>query len=220
MFRSLADHLPEWAELRAVRLPGRPGRHREPPFTDIDLAVDALLAGLGTELVGHYGFVGHSMGAMLAYRMTLALHQRNAVLPLVLAVASWPPYGASPEVMPDPADGDAEFTADLRRLGGVPDELLADPAMTKLALPVLRADFRLCRSYVYRPAAPLSMPVVALGGDADRVTPARALAAWRDVASDFRGLHLFPGGHFFLTDHVREVAGLVMGAAWLPGWPG
>lgn len=213
MFRSWVDQLPEWVELRAVRLPGRPGRHREPLFTDVDLAVEALLAGLGTELAGRYAFIGHSMGAMLAYRMTLALRQRNAVLPLLLAVASWPPSGASPEVMPEPTDSDAAFAADLRRLGGVPDELLANPAMTKLFLPVLRADFRLCRSYVYRPAAPLGMPVIALGGDTDTVTPPETLASWRHEASDFRGLHLFPGGHFFIADHVPQLTDLIVQAA-------
>jgi surfactin synthase thioesterase subunit len=158
------------------------------------------------------------MGAMLAYRMTLALRQRGAALPQVLVAASWPPRGASRRVMPDPTHNDAAFTADLRRLGGIPDELLDDPSMTKFALPLLRADFRLCLSYVYRPAPPLSMPVIALCGDADKVTPAETLATWREEALDFRGLHLFPGGHLFLVDHVAEVADLVIRAACLPDW--
>jgi medium-chain acyl-[acyl-carrier-protein] hydrolase len=159
------------------------------------------------------------MGAMLAYRTTLALRQRGAPLPQALAVASWPPQGASQRVMPDPASSDTVFTADLRRLGGVPDELLDDPSMTKLALPILRADFRLCRSYVYRPAPPLRMPVIALGGDTDLVTPAETLATWREEAADFRGLHLFPGGHFFLAEHAAEVADLVIQTACSPGRP-
>ena len=212
MFRAWAAHVPEWVEVRAVWLPGRPGRHREPPFTDVGQAVDALLDGLGPELTDRYALVGHSMGAMLAYRMTQALRERGGRLPGALAVASWPPRGASRRVMPDPAGSDEAFTADLRRLGGIPDELLDDPVMTKVTLPLLRADFQLCRSYAYRPAAPLSMPLIALGGVADTVTPPETLATWREEAADFRGLNLFPGGHFFLADHVPEVVGLVIQA--------
>ena len=212
MFRDWAALLPPWIELRAVRLPGRPGRHREAPFTHVDPAVDALLTGLGPALTGAYAFVGHSMGAMLAYRLTLALRSRGLPLPQVFAAASWPPRGAPNHIMPDPADGDATFTAALRTLGGIPDELLADASMLRLALPLLRADFALCRSYSYHPAAPLPMPVIAFGGDSDQVTPPATVATWAGEAADYRGLHLFPGGHFFLNDHAAAVADLVVRA--------
>ncbi|MFD9889695.1 thioesterase II family protein [Amycolatopsis sp. NPDC059027] len=212
MFRPWIDHLPQGIELRAVRLPGRPGRHKETPLTDIDSAVEALLDGLQPELAGPYGFVGHSMGALLAYGMTLALRRQGSSLPRILAIASFPPHGASPQVMPDPEDDDRAFIADLRRLGGVPGELLADPPMLARALPTLRADFSVCRSYVYRPVPPLPVPVIAFSGDADRVTPAETLKPWHDETTDFRGLHLFPGGHFFLFDHVPALADLVVRA--------
>ncbi|MCP2339301.1 thioesterase II family protein [Actinomadura rupiterrae] len=212
MFRTWADHLPEGVELRAVRLPGRPGRHREEPFTDVDRAVEALLDGLGPELGGRYVLAGHSMGAMLAYRLTHELRRRGAPLPVLLAVMSWPPRGAARRVMPDP-DDDTAFASDLRRIGGVPDELFADPVMLERSLPVVRADFRLCRGYAYRAVAPLDVPVIAFNGDADTVTPPGTLRDWHAETTDFRGLHLFPGGHFFLNDHAPALIDLIVEAA-------
>jgi surfactin synthase thioesterase subunit len=63
------------------------------------------------------------------------------------------------------------------------------------------------------------MPVIALGGDADMVTPPETLATWCEEALDFRGLHLFPGGHFFLAEHAVAVADLVIRTACSPDRP-
>ncbi|WP_409180689.1 thioesterase II family protein [Amycolatopsis sp. VS8301801F10] len=213
MFRAWTEHLPPGVELRAVRLPGRPGRHREEPLTDLRSAVNALLDGLLPGLSGPYGFVGHSMGALLAYAMTRELRRRGAPLPRLLALASCPPQGASPRVMPNPDDDENRFVTALRRIGGIPPELAADPPMLRRALPSLRADFRVCRSYRYQPASALPVPIIAFGGDADTVTPAETLEAWQNETTDFRGLHLFPGDHFFLFDHVPALAKLVADAA-------
>ncbi|MGV9535581.1 thioesterase II family protein, partial [Streptosporangium sandarakinum] len=88
MFRPWARHLPPWVELRAVRLPGRPGRHRQAPFTDCEEAArwlaDALAESSAESSAGFhagdpaagavpYAVFGHSMGALLGYRLTRAL---------------------------------------------------------------------------------------------------------------------------------------------------
>jgi len=208
-FRGWPELLPPWIEVRAVRLPGRPGRHREAAFTDADQAVKGLLDGLAEELTGDYAFFGHSMGALLAYRMTRELLASKATLPRLLAGASWPPQGAPTSSMPDPADDDADFAASCRRLGGVPDEMFDDPAILGLTLPLLRADFALCHSYTYDPAPPLPLPVVALNGSEDSVIPPHLMTTWQEQSEDFRGLRLYPGGHFFVHDHAQEVTALL-----------
>ncbi|QKW35611.1 thioesterase [Actinomadura sp. NAK00032] len=208
MFRDWAALLPGWIEARAVRLPGRQGRHREPAPTDAGRAVAALLDGLSDGLTGDYAFFGHSMGALLAYRMTRELARTGAAGPRLLAVAAWTPDGAPHEAMPDPAASDADFAAAIRGLGGVPDELL-DDTLLRAALPVLRADFELCRSHVREPGPRIAAPLVAMGGAGDGVIPPALMEVWRTEAADFRGLHLYPGGHFFLHDHAAELTGLV-----------
>lgn len=213
MFRRWAALLPPWVELRAVRLPGRQGRHREPSFTDCDAAAETLVAALAEPLAaeppGGYAIFGHSMGALLGYLMIRLRQRAGLPLPALFAVASWPVAGAASEVMPDPDDTDEGFCDTLRTLGGVPPEMLADPEVLALTLPTLRADFRLCRSYRYRPAAPLPIPVAVFGGVEDRVTPPDGLARWQPHSTDFRGLRLFEGGHFFFQDQPAELVAAV-----------
>lgn len=201
-FRSWGRHLPPWVELRAVTLPGRPGRHREPAHTDCDTAARALAAEVAEQDVP-YAVFGHSMGAMLGYRMVRELESAGGRLPELLAVAAWPVRGAAAQ--PDPHADDERFVAALHELGGLPDEIVGDPGALALTLPVARADFTLCRSYSYREEPPLTVPVVAFCGTRDPVAPPQSMAEWRQHTTDFRGLRVLDGDHFFVRDHVAEL---------------
>ncbi|MFC5827073.1 thioesterase II family protein [Nonomuraea insulae] len=205
-YRSWTRHLPPWVELRAVTLPGRPGRHREPAHTDCDTAARALAAELAGQSVPYVVF-GHSMGAMLGYRMVRELESGGGRRPELLAVAAWPVRGAV--VQPDPRADDERFAAALRALGGLPDEIAHDPGALARTLPVARADFTLCASYTYRAEPPLSVPVAAFCGTRDPVAPPESMAEWREHTADFRGLRVFDGDHFFVRDRVAEMTAIL-----------
>ncbi|MFF0226389.1 thioesterase II family protein [Streptomyces sp. NPDC004629] len=210
MFRPWADHLPPSVELRAIRLPGRHGRHPEPPFTDCAMAADTLAAALGPELRPPYVLFGHSMGALIAHQLLLALERRGLPPPALYASASWLVEGIPAERLPDPAASDDRFVDMLRQLGGVPPEVLSDPEVLAFTLPVLRADFRLCRTYTHRVGRPLDVPVRAMGGVADTVTPVARMAGWRRHTKRFLGVRRFPGDHFFVRDHAERVVGALV----------
>ncbi|MEQ0564610.1 alpha/beta fold hydrolase [Amycolatopsis sp. NEAU-NG30] len=206
MFRPWARLLPPEFELRAIRLPGRHARHPQPAFTDFDTAGEVVAEALAAELRPPYVLFGHSMGALIAYRMLRALERRGLPEPALFVVASCLVQGIAVDRLPDPAGSDEQFLAVLRRFGGMPPEVLADEEVLAFQLPVLRADFRLCRSYVYRGGEPpVRVPLRVLGGTADPITPRRHLAAWRHHTRRYLGLHTFPGGHFFLRDQVGPV---------------
>jgi surfactin synthase thioesterase subunit len=206
MYQQWARYLPPTIDLRAVKLPGRHTRHREPAFTDSESAAEELAEALGPEFGPHCILFGHSMGALLGYRLLRVLEGRGCVLPALFVAASWTVFGVPTSRMPDPDDPDEEFVRTLRGLGGVAPELFDNPDLLALTLPMLRADFRLCRSYVYRPdEPPLRIPLSVMGGTSDTVTPAGELKAWSDHARRFVGLRLFSGGHFFIRDDVPGV---------------
>ena len=92
----------------------------------------------------------------------------------------------------------------MRRLEGVPAEVLANPALMSLAMPALRADTRLYRNYLYRPEEPLATPILAYGGDADPNVSRDQLGAWREQTSTAFGHTEFAGGHFFIQSARAE----------------
>jgi surfactin synthase thioesterase subunit len=68
----------------------------------------------------------------------------------------------------------------------------------ELFLPVLRADFAVDETYVYRPDAPLSCPVSVFGGTADHDTLPSHLDHWRCETTREFTLRMLEGGHFFI----------------------
>lgn len=205
-FRLWPQGLPRDVEVCAVQLPGRASRFRELALGDMHAIADAFLPELMTKLDLPFAFFGHSMGSMLAHAATLALARRDAPLPVhFFASSRRPPRMASPET-PLHVLSDADFVAEvMRRYGGIPAEVLAEPELLALLLPALRADMLALETYRPHSSDPLPCPVSAFGGAEDPLAPRAHLEAWRDeTRSDFR-VRQFPGGHFYLDARRAEV---------------
>jgi surfactin synthase thioesterase subunit len=189
--------LPAWIHIQPVELPGRGVRLHEPT----QKVFEALAAGLCDELENNlpqsYAFYGHSMGALLAYRIAHFLRMRNRLMPRALLVSAcaaptqqdWRRYANK--------NSRALLIADLRKQNGTPEEVFEDPELLSMTLSLLRSDFRVCASFRYEMSAPLSIPIHAFGGRADEILPSR-LEAWRCESSDEFSLDWFDGGHFFI----------------------
>jgi len=98
---------------------------------------------------------------------------------------------------------------ELRRLGATPEELLGDRGFLDLALPVLRADFHLCATYVRTGnalRAPLTCPLLALAGRNDTLSEQpENLSAWTHETSARFTQRVFDGGHFFIDTARAEL---------------
>ncbi|MGF1428295.1 thioesterase II family protein [Kitasatospora sp. LaBMicrA B282] len=200
LYRDWPAALPADVEVLAVQLPGRETRLFDPCLTDYRQVVDELHAALRPLLTGRYALFGHSMGAMLGYGLALAAAEHGDPAPVRLLVSGCGGPGSAPRE-PGRADwSDEELVADLRKMGGTPEEVLAQPDLLDLILPPLRADYQVCEGYYQpRPQAPrLSCPISVLGGRDDNVTPAD-LDLWSAVTTADTSVRLFDGGHFFLT---------------------
>ncbi|AUX39241.1 thioesterase [Sorangium cellulosum] len=189
--------LPASVELCTIKLPGREARLREPPFQRLTPLVGALSAALGPWLTKPFALYGHSLGALVAFELARALRRRGAPLPRHLLVsgrrAPHLPMGEAFHALPDP-----EFVAWIRRMGGTPDEVLREPELMELFLPVLRADVAVNEAEPFVAEAPLDCPITAFGGVVDeRASPAE-LEAWRELTRGSFRVEMFPGGHFFL----------------------
>lgn len=198
------------AEVAGLRPAGRESRLREPPARRWRAIVEDLLPRLEPHLSRRYALAGHSLGALLAYELARAIRARGWPAPAALVVTgARAPDQARREpdlhALPDP-----EFLAELdRRYQGIPPAVRAEPELLALLLPVMRADLEVFETYEHEAGAPLSLPVLALGGrDDPHVAPAE-LEAWRCHASASFAAELFPGGHFFVQSDLPAVAARV-----------
>ncbi|MGF3025435.1 thioesterase II family protein [Methylobacterium aquaticum] len=201
--------VPDAIAIHPVELPGRGTRADEPFAADPHHLAEALAKELAdlhrlADPAVPYALFGHSLGALVAYELAHALIRRGAAPPRLL-VAS----GTSAPAMRDDRAwrrprSDTELIADLRAMGGTPEEVIASPELMEMVLPVLRADFLMCGAYAFRPRPPLPCPIRVLGGEQDDV-PGEALEGWRRETATGFGLSLFPGGHFFIQAHQGAV---------------
>ncbi|CAM5654593.1 hypothetical protein SRIMM317S_01633 [Streptomyces rimosus subsp. rimosus] len=83
---------------------------------------------------------------------------------------------------------DEELLAEVARLDGTADQLLADRDLVRLILPAIRNDYRVIETYRPPADAVLDIPLLCLTGDADpRVTREEA-AAWKaHTVAEYQG---------------------------------
>jgi len=198
-FRAWSAALPDEVEICPIELAGRGSRFEEAPYRDLDRLVRDLAEELRPLLNTPTAIFGHSMGALLAYRLTLYLRDAKLPGPVQLFVSGrraphLPRAGADLHELPDP-----ELIAYLRTLNGIPEAVFESRQLLSTILPVLRADLELIAGYTHRPEALLDCPVCAFAGVRDPSTTIDEVAAWREQAlpSGF-SLYLVPGDHFFL----------------------
>ncbi|WP_406187897.1 thioesterase II family protein [Streptomyces sp. NBC_01006] len=202
-FHDWARQLPGY-EVHAVCYPGRAARLDEPLHTDLhrlaDDIADALLALRDDRPVA---FLGHSMGAVVAYETARRLQAAGRPVAHLYASGARAPHLAHPaDDGPDgagTADMDDEAIADaLVALGGTDAELLSDPDFRELVLPYVCGDFRMFDAYEHRPGPLLTCPVTAVAGDADPQVGEAHAAAWAAVTEGAFRHHTVPGDHFYL----------------------
>lgn len=192
-------------EVQVLQLPGRQERHAEEPYRRIGPLVEAVREAVEAETDGRpYAYFGHSLGALLAYRVAVATEDDGGVGPDLLGVSGWAPERFMPVDALLPLS-DAEFAAAVRRFGVLPADIGADPALLALVLPAVRADLALVADY-RDDAARVGCPVAAYGGRTDPTLEAGGLVEWAARTPAFLGVSEFPGGHFYLTDHAVAVA--------------
>lgn len=197
-FRGWAESLPTAVSICPARLPGRESRSSEPAIDRMTPLVQAVADAIRPLSGEPFAFFGHSMGAVIAFEVARHLRGRHRPMPAALFVAG----ARAPQFrlghVPPPEPPEAELLDQLRRLEGIPGEVLDNPELMRVLLPALRADARLYRHYVYAEESPLDCPIRAYGGSGDPNVTREHLEAWGQQTAASFALHMLPGGHFFI----------------------
>ncbi len=199
IYRDWAGKLPATIEVCPAQLPGRGNRRHEPCYTSVGQIVEALAQVILPLLDRPFAFFGHSMGALIAFELARELRRAEGPEPVQLFVSGrsgpqTPRRNAVTYNLPEPA-----FIERLRHLNGTPREVLEEPEMMQLMIPLLRADFEVSQTYTYTPGSPLACPITAFGGTEDSQVRPEDIAAWREETSAAFSVRMLPGDHFFVN---------------------
>lgn len=210
-FGSWRSCLPNWVELWCVSSPGRESRYSEPPFRRLEDLVAGVLPALAHIDDVPIAFLGHSMGAIVAWESARALSAQDAPLPVHLFVSAHRAPRLPREERGEFGLPDAALVAAVEhRYGGFPSQLLQYPEVLEMALRSLRADLEALERHGVASGPPLPMAITALGAIHDPVVPVADLEPWRDETTASFVMKTFPGDHSYLASAPPEASAFVV----------
>lgn len=197
-FRAWNASLPPSIQVCPVLLPGREMRRSEPAYTDLDTLVDAIAGQLQPWLDMPYAIFGHSMGSLLAFEWVRRLQRERHTMPVWLFLSGRRAPDTETDANPLHSLPDPEFLSELTRLyEGIPPEILSDPELMEVFLPVLRADIAVVESYSFREEEALDCPITVFAGMQDASVAWDQMLAWKRQTRRRFAVQLLPGGHFY-----------------------
>lgn len=191
----------------AIQYPGRQDRRAETPIDDLAVLADRIHDILRRQPELPLTIFGHSLGAVLGFEVTRRL-EADGHGPVRLF--------ASGRRAPSTYRGEAVHQRDdegiwdeVRKLNGTVSSLLSNEEIMRAALPALRADYRAVETYRCAPDVTVNCPITVLTGEDDPKTSLGEAHAWAQHTSGSFEFHVFPGGHFFITDHADEIIKII-----------
>jgi len=199
VFNSWSSRLPSWIDVCSVQAPGRGDRLSEPPFTNLNDLVNVAAGAVKPFLDLPFAFFGHSIGALISFELSRCLRRRFGVQPFLLLVSG----SRAPQICYQGTPffdlPETQFLAEVERLNGIPKEVLQHSELMQIMTPLLRADFSLDQTYLYKNDQRLSCPIIAFGGLDDVIVNRASLEAWNQQTTASFSAKLFPGDHFFIN---------------------
>ncbi|MGC5363090.1 thioesterase II family protein [Streptomyces sp. DT24] len=196
--------MPAAVRVVPLEIAGRGRRTREPRHASLQEAARRLADGIVPN--GRYAILGHSMGGLIAHELARLLTDRGDAPEFLVVAATRPCHLLTPELHAPLLDlPDDRLLETLAEGGTIPEELLRSP-MRQLFVPVIRGDLELIAGY--RPdleAEPLPVELTAWYGTEDPATPGDVMVGWQRHTRRPCRVEAFPGGHFFLHEHLEHV---------------
>lgn len=211
-FSQLDPWVPPSIKLEKLEYAGHGARHREPLYPDFSrLAGDLYSEIKRLYRPGEgYALFGYSMGSAAAAEVLSRILRKGELPPPVRVFLAAHGPSVKGELLGFQSDEADEWV--MRRtvsLGGVPEKLLENRTFWRVYLPLYRADYTLITNYdFHRLTLACEIPLTGLYGSRDALS--EEIGAWKRY---FRGeceFVEFEGNHFFITEHRRELAELII----------
>lgn len=212
-YRAYSKVLSSTFDVAVLQYPGRQDRAAEAPLASLDEIAAGAFEEFATSEFNRDVPVtafGHSMGGWVAFEFVRAAESRGVAVRRLAVSAAVAPCNAAAK--PSHPTSDEDILHHLSALEGTSSDVFGNSDLIRLALPVIKADYRACDAYERTPDAKIAAPVLAMGGDEDPIVTLGDLYGW-GKHTDAVEVTMFSGGHFFLNSHVDAVTELLTAGA-------
>jgi acyl transferase domain-containing protein/surfactin synthase thioesterase subunit/acyl carrier protein len=230
VYHNWAQSLDPTIEVVAIEPPGRLGRINEKPVADVSEFVDQLMTEMGDVLDRPFAFFGHCLGGLTMYETARRLIHATGSRPIHLFASGARP----PDRILDLGPFEERLTHDLLKLAefrinlppyAQPDDvfaelirhfniqateqLLADPELRLLMLPVVRAEFEMALNYDFVEEPPWDIPITCFAGLDDPYVSRRHALGWGRFTNSRLQVHMRQAAHFAVVDDVAFIHSVI-----------
>ena len=188
----------------AVQYPRRDNRPGLTELTSIPALADEIHAMMApsAQIEVPMAFFGHSMGGLLAFEVALRFQSSGyRVAALFLSSCAAPGNIRFKELQ----GSDQDILNLVARVTDTEPDLLANEEFAASVLPTLQS-VRAIAGYTRPPEIKVSCPIYAFTGDDDALVAQENVAAWSARTTEKFALRVFSGDHFYLNNHLPELA--------------
>lgn len=208
-FSEMRKFLPSNIEYTALELPGRGARFAEAFKTTLPDMVDDLVQQITPFINDEYVLFGHSMGGALASLLTQELHRTQKKLPKHVLITGCRSLASNSSRSNKHTLSDAQLTEELKKLGGLPDEVLNNEELMEYFLPIIRADMEALETYIHYNKNPYPVPQTIIYGTYESIDEEN-IATWRQESSLHTEIFKFEGNHFFILNNYEKITSLII----------
>jgi len=230
VYRTWAQFIDPTIEVIAIEPPGRLGRITETPIADIKEFVEQLVPEMEELLDRPFAFFGHCLGALTMYETARQLIHTTMVRPDHLFASGARP----PDRITDQGQFEERVMHDLLRLAefrislpayAQPDDvfaelirhfniqateqLLSDPELRRLMLPVVRAEFQMATNYQFVREPPWEIPITCFAAKGDPYVSRHHALGWGRFTNSRLQVRIREGAHFAVVDDVAFIHDII-----------
>ncbi len=220
-FQNWGADLEAGIEVIAVEPPGRLARINERPLTDMSTFVHAVVAAMRPLMDVPFAFFGHCLGSLTSYEVARHLVNQHGPRPchlfcsgarppdridfigpfersLARRLSSIPGYvrGMPPYQQPDAVFGEIIRHFDMAAM----EQLLGDPELRRLMLPVVRAEFEMASNYRFRQERPWDIPITCFIAKGDSYVSRQDILSWGRFTNNRMQVFMREGTHYSIHE--------------------
>ncbi|MGH2666779.1 thioesterase II family protein [Flavobacterium sp.] len=202
----LKKHIKTDIQFIPLELPGRGKRSNEKLVKTKKEAVEDYFNQI-IKLRNQSPFIvyGHSMGATLGLSVVSKLEESGHFPEQLIVTGNSGPGTKKEKEIIRHLLNDSEFKDELRRLGGVPEEVLLDDELYDYFAPIMRADFEcLEKDFSFEKEIIVRTPLYAMMGTEEETC--EEIENWNKFTDSHFKYKILEGNHFFIYNHSEEIS--------------